>query len=152
MLTLRSFLKLIGFATLAVLYNLLVITTVRELWQPLPNWWVPNLASLGVSFFASNMLWMHAIHGLSLLAAALPVAIAIRLAKLQQPVAVAFLVSFAALVIPNMWLSYSSYLNSSLTMKMTMGLDLLKFSFTLPLLVWLLQRWRATPPATERWA
>ncbi len=149
MLTLRSLLKLIGFAALAVLYNVLVTTTVRELWQPIPSWWVPHLASLGVSFVASNLLWMHVIHGLALLAAALPVAIAIRFAKLQQPVAVAFMVSFAALVVPLFALSYASYLNISLMMKLLTVLDLLKFTFTLPILVWLLQRWRPTPPATE---
>lgn len=149
MLTLRSFLKLIGFAALAGLYYALVITSVAELWRPIPDWWVPNLEPFGASFLASNLLWMHVIHGLALLAAALPIAIAIRFAKLKQPVAVAFLVSFAALVIPNVWLGYSSYLNMSLMMKLSVSIDLLKFTFTLPLLVWLLQRWRSTPPATE---
>lgn len=149
MLTLRAFLKLLGFAALAVLYNALAATSIRGLWQPMPNWWDPSLVTLGVSVAAGQLAWMQLIHGLSLLTAALPVALGIHLARLQQPVVLAFLVSLAALVIPNMLLAYSSYLDLSLRMKCLMVLDLLKFSFTLPLLVWLLQYWRATPTSCE---
>ncbi|MFZ4286070.1 hypothetical protein [Variovorax sp. HJSM1_2] len=152
MLTLRAFLKLLGFAALAVLYNALAATTIRELWQPMPSWWDPSLVKLGVSVATSQLAWMQLIHGLSLLAAALPVALGIHLAKLQQPVVLAFLLSLAALVMPNMLLAYSSYLDLSLRMKCLMVLDLLKFSFTLPLLVWLLQPWRTSPSSSESMA
>ncbi len=137
----RLLVWLIGLAAMAALYHGLVTLAVMWLWMPPPDWW-----SLPISKKAAALTWLQLVHGVALAAAALPCALLLHRLPGRRPVVSGLVVAGIALVAPALWSSVSYLPSFSTFMRVSFGLDLLKFALVLPAIVWLLARARVRGP------
>jgi hypothetical protein len=99
-----------------------------------PDWWFPS-ARLFALFS-----WLQMSNWIGVAIASAPFALAIWRCRLEPAVPIAFCLAFLGLALPNFGLAFIRLLDSSWHSQLSASLDLLKFSGTLPLMVWLLQR------------
>lgn len=132
----------LAFVAAALAYNAATALAVTALWMPQPGWWTPPLSRT-----LSAITWLHVAQGIGVLAAALPFALALRLAALRRPVALAFGLSIAALVLPNLWLLFFYLPSWPPRMLASTAVDFIKWLCVLPLLTWMLLKVQPRPPA-----